>query len=138
LARQHGVSLQFETSLDEAYLEGDANGLFRALVNLIRNAVAATGEKPEPVVVMLQRSRDATRLMVRDGGRGIPPGDLDSIFEPGFTTGEHRGGTGMGLTVVKDIAETHFGGRVEVESQVGKGSLFTLILPMPPQRSGEK
>jgi signal transduction histidine kinase len=135
LARKHGAALQFETSVDEAYLVGDANALFRALVNLIRNAVSASTAGAEPITIGLHGSQGEVRVTVRDHGRGIPPEDLEAIFEPGFTTEGDRGGTGMGLPVVKDVAERQFGGRVEVETHLGQGSVFTLVLPAPPQRS---
>ena len=135
LAAKQGVALRFEAPMSEAYLVGDANALFRALVNLIRNAVSATtpGAGAAPVTVGLDQSRGEVRMTVRDRGRGIAPENLEAIFEPGFTTEGHRGGTGMGLTVVKEVAE-RFGGRIEVETRLGQGSVFVLVLPMPPDR----
>ena len=135
LALKRGVALRFETPLQELYLQGDANGLFRAIVNLIRNAVAASERTRHPVVVALGRSGDMARLTVQDRGRGIAPGDLDRIFEPGYTTEQARGGTGMGLAVVKEIAERSFGGRIAVETKLDEGTSFMLFLPAPPQRS---
>ena len=134
LARKQGVVLEFEAAVDEVYLMGDPSALFRALVNLIRNAVAATAGGAAPVIVGLQGSLSEVRLTVRDSGRGIEPENLEAIFEPGFTTDGHRGGTGMGLTVVKEVTDG-FGGQVEVETRLGQGSVFTLVLPLPPQRS---
>jgi signal transduction histidine kinase len=136
LAAKQGVVLEFTPSVGEAYLVGDGNALFRALVNLIRNAVAATspGGAAAPVRVELSQARDEVRLTVRDRGRGIAPENLEAIFEPGFTTEGHRGGTGMGLTVVKEVTD-RFGGRVEVQTRLGQGSVFMLALPLPAQRS---
>ncbi|HEU4436828.1 MAG TPA: ATP-binding protein, partial [candidate division Zixibacteria bacterium] len=71
-----------------------------------------------------------------DTGIGIPSQDLGRIFERFYRVDKSRskeeGGTGLGLSIVKHIAEAH-GGRVEVESKVGQGSKFTLIVPAPPQ-----
>ena len=60
------------------------------------------------------------------------------IFNAGFTTKPPGKGSGIGLAVVKEITENMFGGSVRVESHVGVGSTFTLLLPIPPQRSGER
>jgi signal transduction histidine kinase len=70
---------------------------------------------------------------VRDRGTGIDPQHLGRIFDRGFTTkgGE---GSGIGLAVVKEITESMFGGRIEVDSRLGLGTTFTLSLPIPPQR----
>lgn len=134
LARKRGITLQLETPQEELFLQGDANALFRALVNLIRNAIAASDRAQQPVVVALQPAGDVVRLMVRDRGSGIAPGDLEAIFEPGFTTKQAAGGTGVGLAVVREIAERSFGGRVEIESTANQGSVFTIVLPVPSQR----
>jgi two-component system NtrC family sensor kinase len=69
-------------------------------------------------------------LIIMDTGVGIPPEDLARIFEPFFTTKETRG-AGLGLAVTWGIVEAH-GGTIEVVSEVGKGSRFTIRLPMKP------
>jgi CheY-like chemotaxis protein/anti-sigma regulatory factor (Ser/Thr protein kinase) len=68
------------------------------------------------------------RLIVRDTGDGIDPGDLERIFEPYFTTKEQTGGTGLGLSVVHGIV-SDFGGTIAVESRLGQGTTFTIHLP---------
>jgi CheY-like chemotaxis protein/anti-sigma regulatory factor (Ser/Thr protein kinase) len=68
------------------------------------------------------------RLIVRDSGDGIDPGNLERIFEPYFTTKEQTGGTGLGLSVVHGII-SDFGGTIAVESRVGQGTTFTIHLP---------
>lgn len=134
LALKRGVPLRFETSVEELYLRGDVNALFRALVNLIRNAVSASDLTQQAVVLLVAQSADLARVTVRDRGRGIAPEDLERIFEPGYTTERSRGGSGWGLAVVKEIVEKSFAGRMELETSVGQGTSFTLVLPVPPQR----
>ena len=73
-------------------------------------------------------------LMVRDNGSGIPQDKLRNIFEPYFSTKDGpdesgKGGTGLGLTACRDIIQAH-GGRIRVDSSVGKGTAFTIKLPV--------
>ena len=65
---------------------------------------------------------------IEDTGHGIAPENLTRVFEPGFTTKPPGQGTGLGLAIARRIMENH-GGRIEVESTVGKGTLFRLVLP---------
>ena len=67
-------------------------------------------------------------LILADTGSGMPSDVMAKIFDPFFTTKEFGAGTGLGLTVVKGIMEEH-GGSISVESEPGKGTTFTLILP---------
>jgi len=67
-------------------------------------------------------------ISIKDNGRGIPKKDLPRIFEPFFTTKSEDSGTGIGLSLVYWIIQDHKG-RIEVESEVGKGTAFTIILP---------
>jgi len=134
LLRDRGIDLEFTTTLDVMYLRGDPNALFDVLVNLVRNAADATAQAPAPVEVRLgQKGRDL-EIVVRDRGTGIPEPHLAHIFEPGFTSKEFGKGTGMGLAKVRSVAEGMFAGTVRVESQPGKGTTFTISLPLPPQR----
>jgi two-component system sensor histidine kinase SenX3 len=89
------------------------------------------------VTITVDRVRDADQvtISVADEGIGIEPSDLDRIFERFYRADKARsratGGTGLGLAIVKHIATNH-GGRVDVDSTVGKGSTFTLRLPARP------
>ena len=67
-------------------------------------------------------------IQVEDTGVGIPASELAHIFEPYRQAHSDRGGTGLGLAIVRGVAQAH-GGRVTVESQEGKGSRFTVLLP---------
>ena len=103
------------------------------LVNLVINARQAmpTGGRLK-IEVRENEAADMAEVKVADTGVGIQPDQLRQIFEPFFTTKEPdeygRGGTGLGLSVCRQIIEQHQG-RIRVESVVGKGSTFTVKLP---------
>ncbi len=109
----------------------DPDKLRRILLNLLSNAAKFT-EAGEITLDIAQVTRDGeewVRIQVRDTGVGIPEDKLETIFEPFEQAAPFRaGGTGLGLYLVKDFA-TRLGGWVEVESQVGQGSVFTVWLP---------
>lgn len=103
------------------------------LVNLIINArQAMPGGGRLRIEVRENAAGDTVEIRVADTGVGIPPEQLRLIFEPFFTTKQPdeygRGGTGLGLSVCRQIIEQHHG-RIRVESLVGKGSTFTVKLP---------
>ena len=113
---------------------GNEAQLVNAVVNLVENAIAYSGESTR--VAVSTRSDDAfVEVAVADQGIGIAARDLDRIFERFYRADRARsratGGTGLGLAIVKHIATNH-GGRVEVTSTVGVGSTFTLRLPARP------
>ncbi|MGH7605756.1 MAG: sensor histidine kinase, partial [Gemmatimonadales bacterium] len=138
LARKHGVTLQWQTSVDSLYLYGESSALYQVVTNLIRNAVDASRAPHANVTITLERASDTLHLAVRDQGAGIAPEHRTRIFDAGFTTKAAGAGSGIGLAVVKEITQNMFGGTVSVESEVGVGSAFTLALPIPPQRSSER
>jgi signal transduction histidine kinase len=122
----------FRCELPEAMPVGawDAGRLSRVLNNLLSNAVKYSPNGGE-VVVRVRCEPDWTLLTVEDHGLGIPAADLPRVFEPfhrGRTTARSIGGAGIGLASVRQIVEAH-GGSVEVASEVGQGSTFTVRLP---------
>lgn len=133
LARKRGVELRWDTSVHSRYLFGDQGALYQVATNLILNAIEATPERGR-VSVSLEEVADTLRLTVRDQGRGIPPEDLERVFQARFTTKPAGETHGMGLTVVQEVTHKMFGGEVQVESVVGQGTAFTVTLPIPPQR----
>jgi signal transduction histidine kinase len=104
----------------------DPGQLRRALLNLARNAVAATAAEGGHVVLAARRLEDRVRVEVRDDGPGVPDHLRDEIFTPFFTTREK--GTGLGLAFVREIVREH-GGDVVVENQPGGGACFRFDLP---------
>ena len=136
LALRQSVRLRLEGLEELGTVAVHANTLFRALLNVVQNAVDAM---PHGGTLTLAGQGTAThvQLHVRDTGSGIPAEELAAIFEPLYTT--KPGGTGLGLYIVREIVTAH-GGQVSVESVEGQGTTFTLTLPRamdtpPPQPS---
>jgi signal transduction histidine kinase len=126
-----GFRIEFDSD-GSTEVETDAEALARAVRNLLENAVKYSAERRE-VEVGLQRHNGDVRIAVRDHGIGIPAHERANIFKK-FQRGEQartRGikGTGIGLAMVEEIVKAHHG-CVEVESEPGKGSTFTIVLPV--------
>ena len=115
----------FHLKINKALIE-------QALVNLIDNAIKYSEENGR-ILVEASRVDQYVIMSVRDWGCGIPGEDLPRLYERFFTVDKARsrkfGGTGLGLSIVKHIAHVHKG-KVEVESELGKGSVFSLQLPI--------
>ncbi len=109
---------------------GDFNQLQQCLINLLFNAIDAM---PGGGILEISAGADLSQkevfIQVKDSGPGISPSDLPHIFEPFYTTKNEGYGVGLGLSTVYGIMERHHGS-VQVESQVGKGTTFTLKLPV--------
>ncbi|MCB9545303.1 MAG: cyclic nucleotide-binding domain-containing protein [Myxococcales bacterium] len=109
---------------------GDPGQLTQVLTNLLFNAERhAYPEGVGGVEVGLARAGDDFSITVTDQGRGIPAEHLREIFRPFFTTARERGGTGLGLAIVRNLITNGLRGRVEVESAVGAGTTFRLLIP---------
>ncbi len=106
----------------------DDQQIEQVLVNLITNAVQAM-PGGGTLRVNLSQSDGVAAVAVQDTGSGISPENLSRIFDPFFTTKPEGEGTGLGLSVSYGIISNH-SGRIEVESQVGQGTTFTVLLPM--------
>ncbi|MEM9134168.1 MAG: HAMP domain-containing sensor histidine kinase [Actinomycetota bacterium] len=113
-------------------VHGDGPALRRALTNLVANAVRLTPAGTS-VSVAIGTEADWALIRVVDEGPGIAPEDQDRIFERFWRGGDGTKGLGLGLSIVRQIAERH-GGRVELVSEPGVGSAFTLRLPRPMSR----
>lgn len=119
-----GVRIDVETvNLPKVFV--DEEMIRQSLVNLIMNGVQAT-DGGGRVSVGTRPVGDGVEIRVSDTGEGIPPDQLDQVFKPFFTT-KHQG-TGLGLSITRSIIEQH-GGAISVESEVGKGTTFTVVLP---------
>jgi len=117
---------------------GDERRLAQVLLNLVGNAIKFT-DKGE-VAIEASLSNGSFRVAVRDSGPGIAPADQAKIFEEfqqvDNTSTREKGGTGLGLAISKRIVEMH-GGRISVESKLGKGSTFTIKLPVNAGGEGQ-
>jgi signal transduction histidine kinase len=103
--------------------------LAQVFINVFMNAVDALEGKPGSIWISTRQNGEHVEVLVKDSGKGILPGDREKIFEPFFTTKAVGQGTGLGLWVSYGIVES-FGGDIEVESELGKGSTFKIRLPI--------
>lgn len=122
------------------YFTADPSLIELALRNLMENA-AKYSNPPAEITVTLEKQNDQVRLKIADKGIGIPAADLEHIFERFYTVNKAHsrkmGGSGLGLSIVETIIAKHFG-KIEVESEMGVGTTFTITLPLdrnghPPQ-----
>lgn len=131
VAKERGVELRIEAP-ELVVVEGDRVALEQVIFNLIGNALRYTPRGGTVEIKLCCGSEGTVRLEVADTGIGIPPEALPHIFERFYRADNARacqpGGSGLGLAICKTVAEAH-GGRIEVESAVGHGSRFTLVLP---------
>ena len=125
LAENAGVSLRAENFTDDLSFIFDPDLLRLALSNLVQNAIQASAPG-NSVKIRTVPENDYVRIDVEDDGKGIEPQHLESIFNPFFTTKPQ--GTGLGLAIVSKIVDEH-GGRISVQSKVGVGTTFEIILP---------
>ena len=109
-------------------LLADEVRLRQALDNLVQNALVHSGSDRDVIVSATLRGDDVL-LAVSDAGSGIPEAERARIFEPGTRLGERDAGSGLGLSVVSDVAHAH-GGTVDVASTPGSGATFTIALPL--------
>lgn len=116
-------------------VRGDAKQLAQVFQNLLSNAIKFHGDQPPRIHISAQRKQDEWLFSVRDQGIGIDPqfaGRIFVIFQRLHTRAEYPG-TGIGLAICKKIIERH-GGRMWVESELGKGATFWFSIPVPSQK----
>jgi signal transduction histidine kinase len=126
-ARVRGVPIAFVAPNAVPAVDADRARLRQALDNLITNAVVHGGPGVEISVAL--RVDDALRIDVSDSGPGIAEDELERIFDTGVRLDPARPGMGIGLALTRSIAEGH-GGTLTVESRLGRGTVFTLSLPL--------
>jgi len=132
-AEEAGLSLTFERRGHDFVVEGDEDRLVQVLVNLVANAIRFTMRRGR-VVVRLHDAEHEVEVQVEDTGVGIPALALPHILDTWQQAHRQRGGTGLGLAIVRGIVEAHRG-RVTVESQEGKGSRFSVLLPRRKEKT---
>lgn len=101
----------------------------RALINLVKNGIEATDSKECAIQIIVQKQSTEIVIRVVDSGSGIPKENHNQIFVPNFST--KSSGTGLGLAITKKIIDAH-GGSIQFSSKVGKGTTFTINLPLRP------
>ncbi len=128
--KRTGISIVKEYASALPPVNAVADQVKQVMLNLVNNAVDACEEGGGTITVGTSVDDDGNvRIAVRDTGKGIPPEILSRVFEPFVTTKPADKGTGLGLSVSRSIVKRH-GGRITVSSEPGKGSVFTVILPI--------
>jgi signal transduction histidine kinase len=109
----------------------------QVFLNLVNNAAQAIDPAGGTITLTTRREGDAhVAVEVEDNGKGIPPDVLPKIFDPFFTTKEVGKGTGLGLSICYKIVEQH-GGKISVDSAIGIGTKFRVVLPLTPPAAEE-
>ncbi len=134
-ARALGVQIQDRLPDRVPAIRGNGNELEQVFLNLFLNALDAMPQGGElaisaiPSLERLSKGQGALDVVVEDTGLGIPDNIRERIFEPFFTTKEEGRSTGLGLSICQGLVRSH-GGEIEVESEAGRGSRFTVKLPV--------
>jgi two-component system NtrC family sensor kinase len=124
-------SLHISVHVDEDVppITSDRGRLQEILLNVINNSFAAMQNGGSLEVTARRDKQGFVSVIVKDDGCGIPKADLDRVFEPFFSTGTGKGGTGLGLSITSGLVQ-ELGGEIRVDSEVGKGTSFTILLPI--------
>ena len=135
-AEKKRISLSRHDMPSSLVIRADRSYLEQILINLLDNAIKYTPEGGSVNVSAIEKDSKDIQFSIEDNGIGIPKEDLSRIFERFYRVDKGRskelGGTGLGLSIVKHLVQAH-GGRVWVESQLGKGSIFYFTLPIRPE-----
>jgi len=121
------ANIKVEMPGKKIHLKYDSEYMKRALINIVDNAIAACDAENQ-ILIKITEEQETIEIKVADRGQGIKPENLTKIFEPYFSS--KRSGVGLGLPIVKKIIEEH-GGKIGVNSVVGKGTTVTIVLPKP-------
>ena len=133
-AEKNGIELLFEFDEDLPQAKFDHERIVQVLINLIGNAIKFSPQGGQACLNVQHRDEELV-ISVSDTGVGVPKNELPKIFERFYRAKHQREevqGTGLGLSIVHKIVTRH-GGRIEVESEVGQGSTFTVFLPLDPK-----
>ncbi|MCW9098333.1 MAG: ATP-binding protein, partial [Ignavibacteriaceae bacterium] len=125
-------TLENNISDQQAYIYADAAAVDRAIINLLTNASKYSSINSK-TIISTELNEDYFIISIKDSGRGIPSEELNNVFKPFIRVNEKTAnktkGTGLGLAIVKHIMDAH-NGKIDVQSEVGKGSIFTLWFPV--------
>jgi signal transduction histidine kinase len=136
-AEYRSITLCVEADPDMPNLESDRGRLQEIFLNLFNNSFAAMNDGGRLAITVRRADAEFLSATVSDTGCGIPEPDLKRIFEPFFSTKAGKGGTGLGLSITYGLIQ-ELGGSISVKSEIGKGTEFTLRLPVKMKPSREK
>ncbi|MFO7707911.1 MAG: ATP-binding protein [Desulfobacterales bacterium] len=128
-SRYANVEVQLDLHPQLPQIETSATEMQQVLMNIFNNAVDAMEKTGGCITLTSRTEEDTIRLSIADTGPGIPASNLGRLFDPFFTTKPVGKGTGLGLSICYGIINK-MGGRIDVESQVGKGTTFHIVLPL--------
>ena len=118
-------------SAEKIEMDSYPGAISQILTNFVTNALMHAFDPGQEgkIAIIASRNADLVRLVVHDNGRGIAPENLARIFDPFFTTQRSKGGSGLGLAVVRRVVEGD-GGTVQVADSSSEGTTFRLVLPL--------
>jgi len=128
-AEYRSISVSVNVPDDIPKIKSDRGKLQEIFLNLINNAFAALNDGGHLDIAVQNAGDSFVSLTFADNGCGIADADIKRIFEPFFSTKTQKGGTGLGLSITYGLVKK-IGGRIDVQSQVGKGTTFTVLLPI--------
>ena len=129
IAKQSSIVIKPQLPNDAIFVDGDPAQLQQVTTNLLSNAIGAMPAGGAIAVHLVRTEDQRASISVTDTGVGIQPDQLDGIFEPFVTTKDIGEGTGLGLSIAYGIVKEH-GGQIKVESKVGVGTTFRVLLPI--------
>ncbi len=136
-AEYRSIHISIEAAEDIPKIESDRGKLQEIFLNLANNAFSALEDGGHLDIRIIPKDTKNIQITVSDDGCGIPRENLDRIFEPFFSTRTKQGGTGLGLSLTANFVR-EIGGEITVDSEVGKGATFTLLLPVVMERKEGK
>lgn len=128
-AEYRNISIHTDFPQDLPAIRSDRGKIEQIFINIINNAYAAMNNGGHLDIAVRREADHGIAVSIADDGCGIPPEDIERIFEPFFSTKTGQGGTGLGLSITYNLVQ-EIGGSIQVQSQVGKGTRFTVHLPM--------
>jgi signal transduction histidine kinase len=132
-ARARGISLSVKSMQDSLMVPMDVDKLQQALINIIKNAIESIDGAGSIDIAVERRPGERAVIRVSDTGSGLTPEEVGKIFDPDYTTKEK--GLGLGLPIAHEIIRGH-GGTIRVQSGIGQGTTFEIVLPMKPVPGG--
>jgi signal transduction histidine kinase len=130
-AEYRSIDITVDAAGNLPRVESDRGRLQEIFLNIINNAFAAVEDGGRIKIDIRSKDDRFINIAIEDNGHGIPVKDLDRIFEPFFSTKTRTGGTGLGLSITYGLVR-EIGGKIEVQSEVDKGTCFTVTLPIKP------
>jgi two-component system NtrC family sensor kinase len=124
-----GITINVDVRSDVPVIESDRGKLQQIFINLVNNALAAMKQNGILNIKIERQNSTFISIIIADNGCGIPQENLDRIFEPFYSTKKEEGGTGLGLSITSSLVHK-LGGTLEVDSKIGKGTTFHIVLPL--------